>query len=161
MLTIHRTLAHPEPVPQRAHSYAGHRTSSYGHLPQRPFGSVSSSDHTRPPPPPPERPHSGNWASSNSPKQPTGHALDSLRESPARSEGSNRTLAGSDFDEQPSNSIDNPPVSVQEVPELKRSDSSLTRKRSYDDTDKDDEQLRQQDDHTRRKRRSQVAPAYR
>jgi hypothetical protein len=94
-------------------------------------------------------------------RQVDGHTLDGSRESPARSEGSNRTLAGSDFDEKPSPVIDVAPDPTPESPQLKRSDSSLTRKRSYDDTDQDDEKLRQQDDHTRRKRRSQVAPAYR
>jgi hypothetical protein len=93
--------------------------------------------------------------------QTKGHAFDGSRESPARSEGSNRTLAGSDFDEKNSPVIEVAPQPTPESPQLKRSDGSLTRKRSYDDADQDDEKLRQQDDHTRRKRRSQVAPAYR
>lgn len=151
----------PEPPLQRAHSYAGPRNSNYGNLPQRPYGSMSSSDHPPPPPPPPERPHFDNYVSGNSQNQPNGHAFDDSRESPARSEGSNRTLAGSDFDENPSTGVDDAQAPPPEVPQLNRSDSSLTRKRSYDDTDQDDEKLRQQDDHTRRKRRSQVASAYR
>ncbi|KAF2800075.1 hypothetical protein K505DRAFT_331985 [Melanomma pulvis-pyrius CBS 109.77] len=153
----------PEPPLQRAHSYAGSRNSNYGNLPQRPYGSMSSSDHPPPPPPPPpppERPHFDSYMPSNSQNQSNSHAFNDSRESPARSEGSNRTLAGSDFDENPSTGVDDASAPPPEVPQLNRSDSSLTRKRSYDDTDQDDEKLRQQDDHTRRKRRSQVASVY-
>jgi hypothetical protein len=47
------------------------------------------------------------------------------------------------------------------TPQLKRSDSSFTRKRGYEDNDYGDEKTRQPDDYARRKRRSQVASAYR
>ncbi|KAF2708829.1 hypothetical protein K504DRAFT_380862 [Pleomassaria siparia CBS 279.74] len=147
---------------QKAHSYAGHRSSNYENSPQRPYGSISHLDRAHPPPPPPpEPPHFNSWGSGSLQNQADCYPLDGSRESPARSEGSNRTLAGSDFDEKPSDEIETTPAPTPEVPQLIRSDSSLTRKRSYDDTDQDDEKLRQQDNHTRRKRRSQVAPAYR
>ncbi|KAF2188119.1 hypothetical protein K469DRAFT_768460 [Zopfia rhizophila CBS 207.26] len=152
----------PEPPAQRSNSYSGYPNSNYGPPPQRPYGSMSSSAHTRPPPPPPAQNHFDSWTSGNPQSHPNGHALDGARESPARSEGSNRTLAGSDFEtEKPStsNGIDKAPAPE---PKLHRSDSSFSRKRSYDDTDQDDEKLRQQDDHTRRKRRQpQVEAAYR
>ncbi|KAF2473862.1 uncharacterized protein BDR25DRAFT_125665 [Lindgomyces ingoldianus] len=150
-----------EQPPQRSHSYGGHRNSDYVPRPQRPYGSMSSSTHTRPPPPPQERRHVDSWTSGNSQNYINEHALDGSRESPARSEGSNRTLVGSDFEaEPPANANSGDKSQPPSVPKLERSDSSFSRKRSYDDTDQDDEKLRQQDDHTRRKKRPQVAAAY-
>jgi hypothetical protein len=46
------------------------------------------------------------------------------------------------------------------VPQLERSDSSFSRKRSYDNIDATEDQLRQQDDDAKRKRRSLIADAY-
>jgi hypothetical protein len=66
-------------------------------------------------------------------------------------------MAGSDFDEKPN-------INTAEdaaLPGLSRSDSSFSRKRSYEDADHNDEKPRQQDDYTKRKRRSQVDAAYR
>lgn len=144
------------PPPPRAHSYGGHRNSTYGPPPQRPYGSMSASVQTRPPPPPPEQTP---WNSGQPLGHPSGHGFDTSRGSPARSEASNRTLAGSDFDDAKTTSgIER---ATETVPNLHRSDSSFSRKRSYDEADQDDEKLRQQDDHTRRKRRQpQVAAAY-
>jgi hypothetical protein len=78
--------------------------------------------------------------------------------SPAPSEGSNHTMAGSDFEPEKPNSNT---VEEGSLPGLSRSDSSFSRKRSYEDADHTDEKPRQQDDHTKRKRRSQVDAAYR
>ena len=68
-------------------------------------------------------------------------------------------MAGSDFEpEKPGSGNENDNSAV---PVLHRSDSSFSRKRSYEDADYDDERQRHQDDHTKRKRRSQVDAAYR
>jgi Zn-finger nucleic acid-binding protein len=66
-------------------------------------------------------------------------------------------MAGSDFEP------DKPVIKEDgsDVPTLTRSGSSFSRKRSYEDADHGDEKLRQQDDYTKRKRRSQVESAYR
>ncbi|EAT83847.2 hypothetical protein SNOG_08679 [Parastagonospora nodorum SN15] len=87
----------------------------------------------------------------------TGGGFDSSRGSPAPSEGSNHTMAGSDFEP------DKPVIKEDgsDGPTLTRSGSSFSRKRSYEDADHGDEKLRQQDDYTKRKRRSQVESAYR
>ncbi|KAF2265833.1 hypothetical protein CC78DRAFT_543061 [Lojkania enalia] len=144
------------PAPQRAHSYGGHRNSAYVPPPQRPYGSVSSTPTRPPPPPPPER---APWNSVQFQKQSNGSASNASRASPARSDSSNRTLAGSDFEEEKSTiGAEKPPETT---PKLHHSDNSFSRKRSYDEADQDDEKLRQQDDHARRKRRQpQVAAAY-
>ena len=98
------------------------------------------------------------WNAPNSHNTRNGHPFDSTRGSPARSEGSNRTLAGSDFEVEKATK-ENESASIS-VPTLERSDSSFSRKRSYDDSDQTDEKTRQPDDHTKRKRRSEVAAAY-
>ena len=96
--------------------------------------------------------------------RPNGHVtFDGGRESPARSEGSNHTATESDFD------TESKPSSVTDVVKpalerrLQRNSSSYSLKRSYDETDKDDENVRQQDDHAPRhkRRQPQVAAAYR
>jgi hypothetical protein len=143
----------PPLAPQRAHSYGGHRNSTYGPPPQRPYGSMSSSSHSYPPPPPPiER----NWSSGNPHGQLNDYGSDRAQASPTMSEASNRTLAGSDFEANV-----NAGKRLEATPKPHRSDNSFVRKRSYDDADQD-EKLRQPDDHTRRKRRqAEVAAAYR
>ncbi|PSN61871.1 hypothetical protein BS50DRAFT_147413 [Corynespora cassiicola Philippines] len=151
---LHQIPARPEQPPQRAQSYGGHRNPPYSTPIQRPYGSMSASSR---PSQSQERPRYDLWAPTIPEKQSSGFFTDGTQQSPI-SEGSNRTLAGSDPEEtRPPSGAEKAPG---HVPHLKRSDSSLTRKRSYDDTDQDDEKTRQQDDHMRRKRRSQVAPAY-
>jgi len=68
-------------------------------------------------------------------------------------------MAGSDFE--PEKTAIKSEQDAGSIPQLKRSDSSFARKRSYEDTDYDDQKTRQPDDYARRKRRSQVAAAYR
>ena len=143
-------------LPQRAHSFGGHRNSGHGPPPPpRPYGSLSSSANSRPhpPPPPPEEQRYDPW---NAPQR-NGHSLDDSRGSPAPSEGSNRTMAGSDFE--PENPSSGTQQDTPTVPSLDRGDSSFSRKRSYEDAE--NERLRQQEDHSKRKRRSQVDAAYR
>jgi hypothetical protein len=70
-------------------------------------------------------------------------------------------MAGSDFELEKPSGGDNIEEQNAAGPILHRSDSSFSRKRSYEDADHGDERPRQQDDHTKRKRRSQVDAAYR
>ncbi|KAI4934301.1 hypothetical protein J4E85_002157 [Alternaria conjuncta] len=148
--------AEPALPPQRAQSYGGHRNNTHGPPLPRPYGSMSSSTTSRPPPPPPP-PEQQRYDPWNAPQR-SGHGLDGSRGSPALSEGSNHTMAGSDFEpENPSSKI------RQDVPSatsLDRGDSSFSRKRSYEDADHEHERLRQQEDYSKRKRRSQVDAAY-
>ncbi|KAJ4368276.1 hypothetical protein N0V83_006632 [Neocucurbitaria cava] len=144
------------PPPPRAQSFGGPRNPGYS-VPPRPFGSMSSSSNSRPPPPPPP-PEEQRYDPWNAPQR-NGPGLDGSRGSPALSEGSNRTMAGSDFEsEKPSHGTDQEPTAI---PPLQRSDSSFARKRSYEDTDHDSEMMQQQDDNSKRKRRAQVESAYR
>ncbi|KAI0590475.1 PAT1 domain-containing protein [Pyrenophora tritici-repentis] len=149
----------PEPIapPQRAQSYGGHRNNGYGPAQPRPYGSMSSSGNSRPPPPPPP-PKEQQYDPWNAPQR-TGHGLDGSRGSPALSEGSNHTMAGSDFG--PENPTNGGQEETSAAPSLYRSDSSFSRKRSYEDADHEHERQRQQEDHTKRKRRSQVDAVYR
>ncbi|KAG9194638.1 hypothetical protein G6011_04673 [Alternaria panax] len=146
-----------EPVlePQRAQSFGGHRNNGHGPPPSRPYGSMSSSASFRPPPPPPPpaEQHYDPW---NAPQR-SGHGFDGSRGSPALSEGSNHTMAGSDFE--PENPSSGTQQDTPAAPSLDRGDSSFSRKRSYEDAEH--ERLRQQEDHSKRKRRSQVDAAYR
>ncbi|KAF2645377.1 hypothetical protein P280DRAFT_118359 [Massarina eburnea CBS 473.64] len=142
----------PEMPPGRAHSYSGHRNPPYGQPMQRPHGSVSSLESRTPP-----NQEYDPWNPRNAQQKPTGRIIDRSRGSPARSEGSDRTAAGSDFESEKPN---NGEKSTTLIPQLQRSDSSVARKRSYEDTDNEDGQGRQQDDHTKRKRRTQVDAAY-
>ncbi|KAF2855678.1 hypothetical protein T440DRAFT_160419 [Plenodomus tracheiphilus IPT5] len=155
-LAIPTKPLNPQPAPSRAHSYSGLPNAGQVPAHQRPYGSMSSGSMSRPPPPPPppEQPRYDPW---NAP-QSNEHAFGGRSGSPALSEGSNRTMVGSDFEsEKPSNNDEHDSSAVRS---LQRSDSSYSRKRSYEDADKDEEQLRQQDDHSKRKRRSQVDAAY-
>ncbi|EMD95754.1 hypothetical protein COCC4DRAFT_77352 [Bipolaris maydis ATCC 48331] len=164
VLPVEKPSAAPSPAPlrdsaqpiQRAQSYGGHRNSGPRSAPPRPYGSMSAGAGSRPPPPPPA-PAEQRHESWNAP-QSNGHSYDNPRESPARSEGSNRTMAGSDFEPESRGNESQQDAPV--VPSLDRSDSSFSRKRSYEDTDQEHEKLRQQDDHSKRKRRSQVDAAY-
>ncbi|KAL5118098.1 hypothetical protein ACEQ8H_003933 [Pleosporales sp. CAS-2024a] len=125
-------------------------SSSYG-----PSSTANGHRHPIPPPPPPPLvPHHQNpWNRSNG-----GGGHDESRVSPAPSEGSNNTMAGSDFE--PEKSIDHVKGQDSGNPALMRSDCSISRKRSYEDADHSEQQPRQQDDYTKRKRRSQVESAY-
>ncbi|RMZ72629.1 Zinc finger CCHC-type [Pyrenophora seminiperda CCB06] len=146
------------PPPQRAQSYGGHRNNGYGTAPPRPYGSMSSSVNSRPPPPPPPPPKEQHYDPWNAPQR-NGHGFDGSRGSPALSEGSNHTMAGSDFG--PENPTNGGHEDRSAAPSLDRSDSSFSRKRSYEDADHEHERQRQQEDHTKRKRRSQVDAVYR
>lgn len=143
----------PQPVPPRANSYSGSQNLAYGLTHQRPYGSMSSFSTPRPPPVP-EQPKYDPW---NAPQH--DHGCLGRPGSPTLSEGSNQTMAGSDFaeSEKPCDPKDD---ASSVAPTLQRGDSSYNRKRSYEDADKDEEQLRQHDDHSKRKRRSQVDSAY-
>jgi hypothetical protein len=139
----------PRPIypPSRSQSYSERRNFTNGAPAPRPFGSISS---TKPP-----LPGSRLQDVQRFQNQHNVQAFDVARESPARSEGSNHTMAGSDFESAKTEQT------VGAVPQLKRSDSSFARKRSYEESDHEDQKTHQPDDHARRKRRSQVAPAYR
>jgi hypothetical protein len=141
--------------PQRTQSFGGHRNNGYGPATPRPYGSMSSGlSRPAPPPPPPEEQRYDPW---NAPQR-NGHGFDG-RGSPVLSERSNGTMAGSDFEPDPPTNGGQQDAST--THSLDRSDSSISRKRSYEDTDHEHERLRQQEDHSKRKRRSQVDAAYR
>jgi hypothetical protein len=144
-----------QPPPQRAQSF---RDDGNAHVSTRPYGSLSSGNSYRnpvppPPPPPPESQRYGSWNQS----QYNSQRCAGFKGSPAPSEGSNHTMVGSDFEPEKPNGDH----SEDAPPDLSRSDSSFSRKRSYEDADNSEEKPRQQDDYTKRKRRSQVDAAYR
>lgn len=166
-------LATPENPPRRyadagaprSNSYSGYRSTSFAAPPQRGYSSVSS--HSRPPPPPEPKysPPGEQWQADQSLNRLNGHAsYDGTGDSPARSDGSNRTLAGSDFEmennkSEPLNTAEKPQAPE---PRLQRNESLTSRKRSYDDGEQEDGNLRQYDDYTPRnkRRQPQVAAAY-
>lgn len=127
---------------------------------QRPYGSMSSSSLSRPPPPPLPVEHDrfDPWNPSHRRQQYHTNGFNGGRGSPARSEASNGTAAGSDFGTE--KGLEAQDISLTPGSKFERSDSSVSRKRSYGDTDADDDRLRQHDDHTKRKRRSLVDAAY-
>ncbi|RAR08298.1 hypothetical protein DDE83_006058 [Stemphylium lycopersici] len=145
------------PPTQRTQSLGEYRNNGPSPVPSRPYGSASAGVGSRPPPPPPP-PKEQRYEPWNAPQR-HGHGAGNIRGSPALSDGSNRTMAGSDFE--PENQNDGVQQDAPAVPSLDRSDSSFSRKRSYEDADQEHERLRQQDDHSKRKRRSQVDAAYR
>ncbi|KAF1993144.1 hypothetical protein P154DRAFT_451023 [Amniculicola lignicola CBS 123094] len=151
----------PPAPPSRAHSYSGQKNFSYETPVQRPYGSMSATSHSRPQAPQ-ERSHFEAWGAKSTHGDSSGNAFGPPRGSPAPSEGSNRTLPGSDFEtDAPATDVENPTENAVSMSALHRSDSSISRKRSYDEADQE-ETIRQQDDRTRRKRRQpQVASAYR
>ncbi|KAF2129595.1 hypothetical protein P153DRAFT_22300 [Dothidotthia symphoricarpi CBS 119687] len=147
---------HTQSAPQSAQVPTGHQNFGHGPAHPRPYGSMSSSILGRPPPPPPppERQRYDPWNANNFQHQQNSHGFGS----PARSDGSNRTMVGSDFEsDKPMGGTEDLPTPV---PKLHRSDSSSARKRSYEDTDQYDEKQRQHDDQSKRKRRSQVDAVY-
>jgi hypothetical protein len=68
-------------------------------------------------------------------------------------------MVGSDFE--PEEPVSNGVKDNTTMLKLERSDSSFSRKRSYEDADAGDDKPRHHDDNTKRKRRSQVDAAYR
>lgn len=159
MLTSSSTTSRASAEPQRTQSLGGLRAVNPPTGPQRPYGSMSSAI-GRPPPPPPlqEQNRYNPWNPSSHQQQYHPNGFNGGRGSPARSEASDGTAAGSDFEtEKPAEANE---LAVTSNANFERSDSSVSRKRSYGDTNADDDRLRQHDDHTKRKRRSQVDAAY-
>lgn len=131
---------------------------------QRSFGSISSSSVGPPPPPPPPAPPEEDrfdpWNTSSRHHHYHTSGFNGGRGSPARSEASNGTAAGSDFGtEKPAESSSN--MSLTPGSKLERNESFVSRKRSYGDTGADEDGVRMPDDHMKRKRRSLVDAAYR
>ncbi|KAG9198954.1 hypothetical protein G6514_009231 [Epicoccum nigrum] len=155
-----QTTAKHQPQPPRTQSQSSTRVTAPLSAPQRPYDSISSSSLSRPPPPPPPVEHNryDPWNPSHRRQQYHTNGFNGGRGSPARSEASNGTAAGSDFGTEKGFEAQN--MSLTPGSKLERSDSSVTRKRSYGDTDADDDRLREHDDHTKRKRRSLVDAAY-
>ncbi|KAF2273536.1 uncharacterized protein EI97DRAFT_152901 [Westerdykella ornata] len=131
------------------------------------------------PPPPPQHPpppssvaHAQRNLSPNGPQydpwNPSkGQTVQNGQASPPRSEASNGTYAGSDFAENPINGVDNAEKTTeaynagpQPTADLERADSSISRKRSHGETETSEDTLRQQGDHAKRKRRSEVDSVY-
>jgi hypothetical protein len=145
-------VSRSQPPPQRAQSMGGPPNVAHQNVLSRPYGSMSSILSSRPPPPPPPPEHQRRDPLNPSSKQALhcSSGFSGFRTSPAPSEGSNGTMAGSDFESEK-------PTEGHEVsapaPHLRRGDSSFSKKRGHEDTD--------QDDHTKRKRRSLVDAAYR
>ncbi|KAF3039556.1 hypothetical protein E8E12_007666 [Didymella heteroderae] len=164
----HKPTTSPSPAatsqtpkePQRTQSLGGPRSFNPPTEPQqRPYGSMSSAiGRPPPPPPPPDHDRYDPWNPSSRQQQYHSNGFNGGRGSPARSEASDGTAAGSDFGtEKPADASE---ISLTPGSKFERSDSSVSRKRSYGDTDADDDRQRQHDDHTKRKRRSQVDAAY-
>ncbi|KAK8163592.1 hypothetical protein BC567DRAFT_211607 [Phyllosticta citribraziliensis] len=133
---------------------------SQGSLPQSgpPRHNPNFSPPAPPPPPKPERsPSYDPW---NSRRTSATNGFGGRR-SPAPSDSSQRTAAGSDFHMDESDPF-NPNTSHPSHPTLKRSESGAGRKRSYDETEPVDPKQRQEDDYTPRIKRRQprVAAAY-
>ena len=161
ILTCCSATSRAFPEPQRTQSLDVTRTFNPPAGPQqRPYGSMSSAiGRPPPPPPPPENNRYDPWNPSSRQQHYHPNGFNGGRGSPARSEASNGTAAGSDFGtEKP---VDTSEMSLTPGSKFERSDSSVSRKRSYGDTDADDDRQRQHDDQTKRKRRSQVDAAYR
>ncbi|KAF3003459.1 hypothetical protein E8E13_003254 [Curvularia kusanoi] len=154
-----RTTTMPQSQPQRTQSLSNTRVTAPHSAPQRPYGSISTSSLGLPPPPPPqEQDRYDPWNPSDRRQQYHSNGFNGGRGSPARSEASDGTAAGSDFGvEKAARAKD---ISLTPGSKFERSDSSVSRKRSHGDTDADDHGLREHDDHTKRKRRSLVDAAY-
>ena len=146
--------------PPRTRSLSSTRVTAPLSAPQRRYDSMSSSSLSQPPPPPPPAEHDryDPWNPSHRRQQYHTNGFNGGRGSPARSEASNGTAAGSDFGTEKGPGDQD--LSRTPGSKFERSDSSVSRKRSYGDTDADDDRLRQHDDHTKRKRRSLVDAAY-
>ncbi len=140
--------------PKRAHSFGGYKSSRDGFVPQRAYGSMSSSSITKPTPPVSlEDLRHNSWHS----PQGNGRGHSILTPITALSDGRDQFMADSDMNTaSPTSEIKH---NLPTKPALHRSDSS--RKRSYQDTDQEDEKQRQSDDQAKRKRRLQIDAAYR
>jgi len=126
----------------RSHSYGGHHNFPETQIVQRGYGSLPSvSIKSLPLPPPPLRPSF----------QPCG--LPRVQNEKTTPKG-----PSTDYGVEYSNNEDSKDILATQ---LKRGNSSFARKRSYEDSDNEDGKQRQHDDHTKRKRRSQVDSAYR
>ncbi|KAF9739671.1 hypothetical protein PMIN06_012720 [Paraphaeosphaeria minitans] len=132
----------PDVGTHKAQSYSGHRNLMYGTTGPRPYESMSSATSQQSPS---AQPYglTNSWASI----LPT-HQIGS-----SHSEASNMADSG----------IEEAVHQIEKIfiPQLKRNHSSFARKRSYEDTHQENGETRQQDDHTKRKRRFQVDAAYR
>lgn len=153
-----RTLSRREI--QRSQSLGGSHVVGPPAVPQRLYGSMSSATFSQPPPPPLplEYDQHNPWNPSHRRQQYHTNGFNSGRGSPARSEASNGTAAGSDFGTE--KATETRDISLTPGSKFERSDSSVSRKRSYGDTDAGEDRLREHDDHTKRKRRSLVDAAY-
>jgi hypothetical protein len=122
------------------------------HISPRPYGSMSSVSNSKPhpPPPPSEQQRQGPWNLTSKEARHSNSRFGGSR-SPAPSECSDGTMAGSDFGSEKPAGGDQDTSTI--APHLHRSDSSFSRKRGCEDAE--------QDDHTKRKRRSLVDAAYR
>ncbi|KAJ4296889.1 hypothetical protein N0V90_006937 [Kalmusia sp. IMI 367209] len=149
----------PEAPPQRAQSFGGQHNSTFANTVSRPYGPMFSAY----PQHPPLTPHADRLNPWNSISQtnPQGNSNmpAGLGGSSVLPEANNKSTVGSDFS--PDKTTNNVDKDTAAVSSLKRGDSSFTRKRSYEDTDQEDEHVRQHDDHSKRKRRSVVDAAYR
>jgi hypothetical protein len=159
LLTCRSATSRAVPEPQRTQSLDGPRSFNSLTGPQRPYDSMSSAiGRPPPPPPPPGNDRYDPWNPSSRQQHYHPNGFNGGRGSPARSEASDGTAAGSDFGtERPADASE---MSLTPGSKFERSDSSVSRKRSYGDTDADDDRQRQHDDQTKRKRRSQVDAAY-
>lgn len=147
-----------EKTSKRAQSYGGFQVTSQGHAQQRPFASVTSASELQAFSSTTQEYDPWNPSTTSS-RGPLGPIQDRSRGSPARSEGSNHTAFGSDFESETlGQGVEAPTQSAL----LKRSDSSNTRKRSHEeDADPAGGKGRQTDEHIKRKRLSQADFAYR
>jgi len=144
----------------RSQSISRARANDVHAVPPRPFVSTISSDVGLPPPPPPPpvQDRYDPWNPSSRHQQYHTSGFNGGRGSPARSEASDGTAAGSDFGiEKPTGTGD---ISRTPGSKFEHTDSSMSRKRSYGDTGTDDDRVRENDDHTKRKRRSLIDAAY-
>lgn len=159
MLTVSSSVSRPQAAPLRSQSFSRPPVGDICAV-TRPYGSLSSSNVglPPPPPPPPEQDRYDPWNPSSRHQQYHSSGFNGGRGSPARSEASDGTAAGSDFGfEMPTETSD---LSRTPGSKFERTDSSLSRKRSYGDTGADDDRVRENDDHTKRKRRSLIDAAY-
>ncbi|PVI03523.1 hypothetical protein DM02DRAFT_520497, partial [Periconia macrospinosa] len=135
---------------QKAHSHGGPHNTAHGQDRQYPFKPLPSMSNYRTGPSNIQQYDPWNHVASL--EATFDPAENRSRGSPARSEGSNKTAVGSDFE-----STKSP---ARNVDQLRRSDSSSTRKRSHQDT-QEEEQGPRVDDHIKRKRLSQADSVYR
>ncbi|KAJ4983023.1 hypothetical protein SVAN01_11480 [Stagonosporopsis vannaccii] len=159
LLTGSSFVPRPQAGPIKRQSLSRALASDVHAVPQRSHApGTSSNSGLPPPPPPPEQDRYDPWNPSNRHHQYHTSGFNGGRGSPARSEASNGTAAGSDFGtEKPTEASD---ISRTPGSKFERTDSTLSRKRSYGDTGTEDDRVRENDDHTKRKRRSLIDAAY-